>query len=60
MPEEFSKRLVQGGEIMGFFFHHLYRKLSRERYTRILALLESEAKGTEQGDLNSGDYPHQE
>jgi len=59
-PEEFSKRAIQGGEIIGFFFHHLYRKLSRERYTRILALLESEAKGTEQGDLNSGDYPHQE
>jgi DNA-binding transcriptional MerR regulator len=58
-PEEFSKRVVQGGEIMGFFFHRLYRKLSRERYTRILALLESGAKATEEGNLDSGDYPDQ-
>jgi len=58
-PEKFSKRVVQGAEIMGFFFHHLYRKLSRERYTRILALLESGAKGTEEGDLVSGDCPDQ-
>lgn len=58
-PEEFSKRVVQGGEIMGFFFHHLYRKLSRERYTRILALLESGAKATEEGDLDFRDYPDQ-
>lgn len=59
-PEEFSKRVVQGGEIMGFFFHHLYRKLSRERYTRILALLESEAKGLKEGDLDRENYPNQE
>lgn len=59
-PEEFSKRGVQGGEIMGFFFHHLYRKISRERYTKILALLESESKGAEEGDLDQGDYPAQE
>jgi hypothetical protein len=59
-PEEFSKRGVRGAEIMGFFFHHLYRKLSRERYTKILALLESEAKGPKEGDLDQGDYPDQE
>lgn len=59
-PEEFSKRGVQGTEIMGFFFHHLYRKISRERYTKILALLESEAKETEERDLDQGDYPVQE
>ena len=59
-PEEFSKGVAQGGEIMGFFFHRLYRKLSRERYKRILALLELGAKATEEGNLNSGDYPDQE
>jgi DNA-binding transcriptional MerR regulator len=59
-PEEFSKRTVQGREIMSVFFYHLYRKLSREEYRRILALLESGAKGSEEGDLDSGDYPAQE
>jgi hypothetical protein len=58
-PEEFSKKLVQRGEIMGYFFHHIYRKFYRERYTRIFALLESEVKETEQRDLNSGDYSDQ-
>lgn len=48
-PEEFSKRSVRGAEIMGFFFHHLYRKLSRERYTKILGLLESEPKAMKEG-----------
>jgi hypothetical protein len=28
------------------FFYHLYRKLSRERYRSILALLESRAEGS--------------
>ena len=51
-PEEFSKRVVKGREIVGFFFYHLYRKLSRETYTRILALLESGAKEPEEGDLD--------
>lgn len=59
-PEEFSKRTVQGREIMSVFFYHLYRKLSREEYRRILALLESGAKGSDEGDLDSGDYPDQE
>jgi DNA-binding transcriptional MerR regulator len=45
-PEEFSKRIDQGREIMSLFFYHLYRKLSRERYKSILALLESGAKGS--------------
>ncbi len=40
-PEEFSKRIAQGREIMSLFFYHLYRKLSRERYKSILSLLES-------------------
>jgi len=43
-PEEFSRRIVQGREIMSTFFYHLYRKLSREEYRRILRLLEAEAK----------------
>ena len=47
-PEEFSKRTVQGREIMSVFFYHLYRKLSREEYRRVLALLESGAKGSEE------------
>ena len=47
-PEEFSKRVVQGREIMSAFFYHLYRKLSRERYKTILALLESGATGLEE------------
>jgi DNA-binding transcriptional MerR regulator len=58
-PEEFSKRIAQGREIMSLFFYHLYRKLSRERYRSILALLESEAKGLMEGDLDQGDYPNQ-
>jgi DNA-binding transcriptional MerR regulator len=54
-PDEFSKRSVRGAEIMGFFFHHLYRKLSRERYTKILALLESEARAAEEEELDPKD-----
>jgi DNA-binding transcriptional MerR regulator len=50
-PEEFSKRIVQGREIMSTFFYHLYRKLSREEYRRILSLLEAETK---EGESVSG------
>jgi DNA-binding transcriptional MerR regulator len=53
-PEEFSKRIVQGREIMSAFFYHLYRKLSREKYRRILALLESGATGLEEEDSGLG------
>jgi len=35
---------------MSAFFYHLYRKLSREKYRRILALLESGATGLEEED----------
>ncbi|MCJ7785542.1 MAG: hypothetical protein MUP41_16545 [Desulfobacterales bacterium] len=56
-PEEFSKRIAQGREIMSLFFYHLYRKLSRERYRSILALLESRAEGSVEEDLDLGDYP---
>ena len=55
-PEEFSKRIVQGREIMSAFFYHLYRKLSREKYRRILALLESGATGLEEEDSGLGRY----
>lgn len=41
-PEEFSKRIVQGREVLSLFFYHLYRKLSREEYKRILMLIEAE------------------
>jgi DNA-binding transcriptional MerR regulator len=59
IPGEFSKRVAQGREIMSIFFYHLYRKLSREEYRNILALLESGEKQPENGDLNSGDFPDQ-
>ena len=52
-PEEFSKRIAQGREIMSLFFYHLYRKLSRERYRSILALLESRAQGSVEEELDS-------
>jgi hypothetical protein len=46
-PEEFSKRIVQGREIMSAFFYHLYRKLSREEYRRILGMMEAGRKTPE-------------
>jgi DNA-binding transcriptional MerR regulator len=58
-PEEFSERIAQGREIMSLFFYHLYRKLSRERYRGILALLESRAEGSEEEDLDPGVYSDQ-
>lgn len=39
-PEEYSTRAAKGSEIMSVFFYHLYRKISREEYRRILALME--------------------
>jgi hypothetical protein len=41
---------------MSLFFYHLYRKLSRERYRSILALLESRAEGSEE-DLDLAGNP---
>jgi DNA-binding transcriptional MerR regulator len=52
-PEEFSKRGVQGPQIMGDFFYHLYRKLSREEYKRILSLMEKETFAPGNGKTNS-------
>lgn len=40
-PDEFSKRMLQGREILSIFFYHLYRKLSREEYKRILSHMEN-------------------
>ena len=59
MPEEFSKRVVRGREIMSIFFYHLYRKLSREEYRKVLALLESEKREPQEEDLHSGGFPNQ-
>ncbi len=46
-PEEYSRKIVQGREIMSTFFYHLYRKLSREEYKRILAMIESQTREPE-------------
>lgn len=59
-PEEFSKRIVQGREIMSVFFYHLYRKLSREEYRRIFLMMEAGAKEPKEGDIDLADYPDQE
>ncbi len=59
MPEEFSKRVVRGREIMSIFFYHLYRKLSRDEYRGILALLESGKKEPENGEVGSADFSDQ-
>jgi len=55
-PEEFTKRISQGREIMSLFFYHLYRKLSRERYKSILALLESRTNGSKEEGPDPGDH----
>jgi DNA-binding transcriptional MerR regulator len=44
-PDEFSKRMLQGREILSIFFYHLYRKLSREEYKRILSHMENQNGG---------------
>lgn len=48
-PEEFSQRMIKGREIMSAFFYHLYRKLSRQEYKKILALMEEEVSRIDQG-----------
>jgi DNA-binding transcriptional MerR regulator len=40
-PEEYAHRAARGSEIMSVFFYHLYRKISRQEYRRILALMEA-------------------
>jgi DNA-binding transcriptional MerR regulator len=45
--EEYSRKMVRAREIMSTFFYHLYRKLSREEYKRILATIESPTQGPE-------------
>ena len=44
-PEEYSQRRVQATEIMSVFFYHLYRKLAREEFKRILMLMEPKSDG---------------
>jgi DNA-binding transcriptional MerR regulator len=44
-PEEYSQRRVQATEIMSVFFYHLYRKLAREEFKRILMLMEPKTDG---------------
>ena len=53
-PEEYSKKMLQTREIMSVFFYHLYRKLSREEYRRILVLMEAESKISEDGGDSGG------
>jgi DNA-binding transcriptional MerR regulator len=55
-PEEFSKRGLQGLQIMGDFFYHLYRKLSRAEYKRIFALMENGMKGGKQEEAESENF----
>ena len=50
-PEEYSRRAVRANEVMSVFFYHLYRKLSREEYRRVLALMRGEEK-TDKGGEN--------
>lgn len=45
-PEEYSARAAKGSEIMSVFFYHLYRKISREQYRRILTLMEGKENNT--------------
>ena len=48
-PAETPMRLVQSRDIMGVFFYHLYRKLSREvEQCMALSLMESETDANEQ------------
>jgi DNA-binding transcriptional MerR regulator len=61
-PDEFSKRILQGREVMSVFFYHLYRKLSREEYKRILGQMEGkeitpEEKGSRESEKNIGSPP---
>jgi len=41
-------------QVMGDFFYHLYRKLSRAEYKRILTLMENGMKGGNQENLENG------
>ena len=37
-------------QVMGDFFYHLYRKLSRQEYRRILALLDGKANAASKAE----------
>jgi len=49
-PEEFSRRIVEGREVMSVLFYHLYRKISREEYQRILSFVERESQASDEGE----------
>jgi len=53
-PEEYSIRAAKGREVMSVFLYHLYRKLSREAYRKILALLEENRSDSPPEDKNQG------
>ena len=59
-PEEYSIRAAKGREVMSVFFYHLYRKLSREEYRKILALLEESRSDSPPEDKNQGHQPPRE
>jgi DNA-binding transcriptional MerR regulator len=44
-PEEYSQRSVRASEVMSVFFYHLFRKLSREEYRKVLAFMQTENAG---------------
>ncbi len=46
-PEEYSQRSMQAIEIMGVFYYHLYRKLARQEFERLLMLVGA-GKGEEE------------
>jgi hypothetical protein len=46
-PEEYSQRSMQATEIVSVFFYHLYRKLARQEFKRILMLVEAGKGGEE-------------
>jgi DNA-binding transcriptional MerR regulator len=56
--EEHSLRLVQARDIMGVFFYHLYRKLSREVHERMALLLtQPETEVDEHSETSTSSSP---
>ena len=49
-----GKRATRKSLRMGDFFYHLYRKLSRAEYKRILSLMENGMKGGNLGETENG------
>jgi DNA-binding transcriptional MerR regulator len=53
-PEEYFQKMLRTREIMSVFFYHLYRKLSREEYRRILMMMEAGTKVSDDGGNSKG------